>query len=164
MPFKMNRPVSTSMTSAEFGFRFIRMTRHSIVNSSMILSVRKALPSSVLHWTTSYHQTWFLHLDLRRTHERPSAITRPVRVVCGVLSVRHADLADGFCHRYALAVQPINLPQLGNDPFGLVGLSCRLRSSCFQYIRVDQFNGGGSTGPKMMTCCLSNDGLVSEVF
>ncbi len=47
MPRRMNRSVSTSMTSIEESLLRTRMTRLSRVNSSRTLSMRKALPSYV---------------------------------------------------------------------------------------------------------------------
>ena len=45
MPRRMNRSVSTSMTSVEESFLRTRMARLLRVNSSRTLSMRKALPS-----------------------------------------------------------------------------------------------------------------------
>ena len=47
-PRRMNRSVSTSMTSVELSLRFTRIARHSRLNSSRMFSVRNTFPSSVL--------------------------------------------------------------------------------------------------------------------
>src|SRR6187455_3497529 len=43
-PRRMNRSDKTSMTSVELSLRSIRIARHSLVNSSMMLSMRNFLP------------------------------------------------------------------------------------------------------------------------
>ena len=77
MPRRMNRSVSVSMTSIELSFRLTRISRDSRVCSSMRLSVRKTLPSSVRWCTKSYDQTWSRYLGLSRTYDPSFNHSRP---------------------------------------------------------------------------------------
>ena len=47
-PRRMNRSISTSMTSVELSLRCTRIARHSRLSSSRMFSVRNTFPSSVL--------------------------------------------------------------------------------------------------------------------
>jgi hypothetical protein len=52
-PRRMKRSVKASTTSVELSLRSTRIVSASFVNSSMMLSARKILPSWVRSWTKS---------------------------------------------------------------------------------------------------------------
>ena len=68
-PRRMNRSVSTSMTSVGLSLRFTRIVRASLVNSPITFGTRYFLPSGVRSSTKSQDHTRIGRSALGRTHE-----------------------------------------------------------------------------------------------
>jgi hypothetical protein len=104
-PRRINRSVSTLMTSVELSLRSTRIARYSRLCSSRMFNVLKTFPSSVLWWTKSYDQTWSQYSGRSLNHEPSFNQSRPFfGCFIGTFSPSHRHRRS---MRLSLTCQPV---------------------------------------------------------